>query len=413
MGGGAGVITSGDPGPRLSDEPRQAGVCCDCRVVKEWGRRLAQIVFVYLLGVVLFVLDAPSLVELAAVKGPFWVRYAVLAGLCLLQLAKHKAPALALVAGVPLLAIDIAMGLTLAIALAFGDLIYLAVLYGSRRSSQTVVIILWCYLGAVIMMTIVFADSFRLALLIIISACSLPAMPVWWALNVRQQREIAEVERARADQLARIAELDRDAAVAAERASMARDLHDVIAGHLSAIAIQSEALLTMREHDPQRTKTVLRSMRENSLASLAEMRAMIGLLRSTDGQDAFTSPARLAEFERLVRSATAAGLTVTVEVDGIDDLPAAVDLTAYRIVQESLTNAVKHAAGANVLLRINRSSDTLIVEVTSDRPAGPPNPAGAGLLGMSERVDAVHGTLSAGPVEGGWRVRAEFPVEEA
>ncbi|WP_253885861.1 sensor histidine kinase [Actinokineospora diospyrosa] len=382
-------------------------------MVKEWSGRLAQIAFVYLLGVVLYAVDAPGLADAGVLKAPMWVRYAALGGLCLLQLAKHRAPAVGLAAGLPFLGLDIAMGLTLPVALAFGDLIYLAVLYGSRRASNAVIVVLWCYVGVAVVAALLVADSLRVALLIILTACPLPAMPAWWALNVRQQREIADVERARADQLARIAELDREAAIHAERASMARDLHDVIAGHLSAIAIQSEALLTMRDGDPERTRMVLRSVRENSVSSLTEMRAMIGLLRSQDGQEAFTSPARLREFDRLVRSADAAGLTVDVSVEDIEDLPAAVDLSAYRIVQESLTNAVKHAPGATVLLRIGRSAGNLVVEVISDKPAAAANPSGTGLLGMSERAEAVRGSLTAGPVEGGWRVRAELPVEEA
>ncbi|MBM7776487.1 signal transduction histidine kinase [Actinokineospora baliensis] len=398
------VITSADSAARR--------VCCDGSVVKAWGTRLAQVVFVFLLGAVLFAVDAPNLADTGVLKWPMWVRYAVLGGLCLLQLAKHRAPAVALAVGLPLLGLDIAMGLTLAIALAFGDLIYLAVLYGSRRASNAVIVILWCYVGLVVVAALLVADSVRVALLIILAACPLPAMPAWWALNVRRQREIADVERARADQLARIAELDRAAAVHAERASMARDLHDVIAGHLSAIAIQSEALLTMRDGDPERTRMVLRSVRENSVSSLTEMRAMIGLLRSQDGQEAFTSPARLREFDRLVRSAHAAGLSVEVEVEDIEDLPAAVDLSAYRIVQESLTNAIKHAPGASVQLRIVRTPGALVVEVVSDKPAAAANPAGTGLLGMSERAEAVRGSLVAGPVDGGWRVRAELPVEE-
>jgi len=246
-------------------------------------------------------------------------------------------------------------------------------------------------------------------------------MPVWWATNVRQQRDIADNERENAVQLARIGELDRYAAVAAERARMARDLHDVIAGHLSAIAIQSEAVLTMSTADPATSHAVLRSVRENSVSALDEMRAMIGLLREGASDEETTAPARLAQLSKLVESARASGMHVDVEseMDGSATLPAAVDLTAYRIAQEALTNAVKHAPGARTRVDIQRADGILTVEVTNELKAAGKKPrqagqigTGIGLLNMRERANAVGGSLSAGLSEGRWRVRAKLPVPE-
>jgi signal transduction histidine kinase len=247
--------------------------------------------------------------------------------------------------------------------------------------------------------------------------------PVWWATNIRQQRDVADAERANAEQLATIAELDRSAAVAAERARMARDLHDVIAGHLSAIAIQSEAALTMGDAAPALGKQVLKSVRENSISALEEMRAMIGLLRSESGSDGAsletTAPARLAELSKLIESARTSGIQVEVvaEVDGGERLPAAIDLTAYRIAQEALTNAMKHAPDSLVTVEIRRGDGVLTVEVRNDRRA-PVRPrtdvvtgTGTGLLNMRERANAVGGSLSAGPAGSGWLVRAELPLE--
>lgn len=264
------------------------------------------------------------------------------------------------------------------------------------------------------------AGTHDLPVAVIVTLAVVPFVitPVWWAAHVRQQRDVADAERANAVQLARIAELDRRAAVAAERGRMARDLHDVIAGHLSAIAIQSGAVLSMAD-DVRTARTVLTSVRQNSVHALEEMRAMIGLLRG-DAEtlaDETTAPARLAELSRLVASARAGGMLVTVEstVDG-ERLPVAIDLTAYRIAQEALTNTMKHAPGGRVRIEIGRCGDKLTVQVhndlRADQVAREPDGGGHGLLNMRARADAVGGTLSAGPVGGGWLVRAELPVAD-
>lgn len=242
--------------------------------------------------------------------------------------------------------------------------------------------------------------------------CSIPVIPVWWAMNVRQHRAAAEEQRARADQLARINELDRTAAVQAERARMARDLHDVIAGHLSAIAIQSEAVLSMVDGDPAAMRRVLRSVRENSVQSLTEMQAMIRLLRSDESDVERTAPSRLRDIAQLLDSARAAGLDVEAAAAAVADLPVAVNLSAYRIVQEALTNVVKHAPGARASVTVDRRDSTLVVEVTNERTGPPANGAGHGLLNMRERAQAVGGVLEAGPHERLWRVRAELPAEQ-
>jgi signal transduction histidine kinase len=269
--------------------------------------------------------------------------------------------------------------------------------------------------GAVILglavASILLAGGVREAVLDVLPLCTIPLIPVWWGVTVRQQRDAAAEQRARADHLARIEELDRKAAAAEERARMARDLHDVIAGHLSAIAIQSAAALSMAETDPVMMIKVLKAVRENSVASLSEMHAMIGLLRSEEARLERTTPARLRDIDRLLSSARAAGLDVHLRAEGADGLPAAVDLSAYRIVQEALTNVVKHAPGSRAEITVDREDSVLVIEVINEgvrngRPAGP----GRGLLNMRERALAVGGVLEAGPSGRRWRVRAELPV---
>ncbi|MFI5586811.1 sensor histidine kinase [Amycolatopsis sp. NPDC051758] len=342
---------------------------------------------------------------------PLWVRLLELTALCGLELLRRWVPG-ALLLATAVLAVDIALSPSLPVMIVFTDFLYAATLYGSRRTSRVMIGVAAASVVVVLVAVLVLAQQWRTAVLAGLGVLPFVLTPVWWAANVRQQRDIAETERANAGQLAKIAELDRRAAVAAERGRMARDLHDVIAGHLSAIAIQSEAALSLP--DPKLAKTVLESVRENSVSALEEMRAMIGLLKAEGGDAETTAPARLADLSKLVESARASGLEVRVgsTVDEVP-LPTAVDLTAYRIAQEALTNAVKHAPGGRVDVDVRYLDGVLAVEVRNDvhhRHAPPADGSGTGLLNMRERADAVGGTLTAGPAEGGWLVRAELPV---
>jgi signal transduction histidine kinase len=342
---------------------------------------------------------------------PLWVRLVELTALCGLELVRRRVPGALLLATV-VLAADIALTPSLPILVIYSDFLYAATLYGSRRTSRVMIGIAASSVVLVLAAALVLAPQWRPAVLVTLGMLPFVLTPVWWAANVRQQRDIADSERANAGQLAKIAELDRRAAVAAERGRMARDLHDVIAGHLSAIAIQSEAALSLQ--DPQLAKQVLGSVRENSINALDEMRAMIGLLRAESGTAETTAPARLAELAKLVESARASGLEVTVgsTVDEKLELPAAVDLTAYRITQEALTNAVKHAPGGRAAVDVTFFGGVLEVEIRNDmvHPAHPAEGAGTGLLNMRERADAVGGTLTAGPAGADWLVHAELPV---
>jgi signal transduction histidine kinase len=331
-------------------------------------------------------------------------------------LLRTRAPVLGLGIGVLVAAGEAPVGLSLAVLLVLGDLLYSATLNGSQRANRVIIAVVGTLMLGTAIAPLVLAWDWRTALLTILQVCTFPLIPVWWAMNVRQHRQIARAERARADQVARIAELDRKAAIAAERSRMARDLHDVIAGHLSAIAIQSEAVLSIVDGAPDTVRAVLRSVRENSVASLTEMRTMIGLLRADDGEPAepLTAPARLRDLEPLLTSARAAGLEVSATTTGLEpDLPVAVDLSAYRIVQEALTNAVKHAPGSRAEVTVGMENGTLVIDVTNRRTSGgaPATEGGTGLVSMRERAQAVGGVLVAGPSERGWQVRAELPVE--
>jgi signal transduction histidine kinase len=345
-------------------------------------------------------------------EAPVWVRVTALAGLCAATLLRRTAPLSGLALSTPFNFLDVALGPGFATAVIYGDALYAASLYGRRRTAE------WL-LGATAAATLAVTAGIGLAVHEVAVAVVAGAVagvtwigPVLTAMAVREHRSRAEAERQRAEQVARLAELDRRAAVGAERARMARELHDVIANHLSAVALHSSAVLRVPGLDRAEIEQSLRVIRENSVQGLAEMRRMIGLLR--DGGDA--EPAarpRLAELDRLVRHTARSDLSARLEVAGEPaELPAAVELAAYRIVQESLTNALKHAGPGRAEVRVQYGR-RLVIDVLSPlgRDGSRLPGSGSGLVGMRERAVMLAGEFDAGPDGGRWRVHAELPVE--
>ncbi|WP_069170669.1 sensor histidine kinase [Streptomyces griseus] len=352
-----------------------------------------------------------------------WTALLPLAGMACLELLRRSAPRTAVVAGTLVLVADQFTPGNLATVLMYTDLMYAAVVYGTPAAARRIPVTAFLVTVAV---TIGFFAWFRTGQALLIGTVTgmVSFAPAITGVSVRNHRDAAEAARLRADQTALLAEMDRVQAVTAERSRMARELHDMVAGHLSAIAIHSTAALSI--DDPGTSRDALGVIRENSVMGLAEMRRLIGLLRDGSGDDGPSAAPTLASLDALVAQAgstsAADGLTVTLDDGhrGAGPLPAPVELAAYRIVQESLTNALKHAAPGPVEVRLGRSGGRLTVEVSSvtgDRP-GPRAPgSGTGLLGMRERVALLGGTFDAGPVSGTdgtarWRVRAELPVGE-
>ncbi len=227
----------------------------------------------------------------------------------------------------------------------------------------------------------------------------------------RRQRSQAIAERdATRDAMA---ETQRDQVVMEERARIARELHDVVAHHVSVIAVQAEtARLTTPGLSDEGAKRFA-AIGDTARDSLTELRRLLGILRE-DGTEAARSPQpgleRLAE---LVDSAREAGTPVTLRVQGdVAALPPGVNLTAYRIVQEALTNARRHAPGASVEIELGYDAESLRLRVSDDGP-GPPeaDTSGHGLLGMQERAAMVGGTLRTGKApDGGFLVEADLPL---
>jgi signal transduction histidine kinase len=233
-------------------------------------------------------------------------------------------------------------------------------------------------------------------------------------IRSRSQRAAA-LERSRAEETRRRA--------SEERMRMARDLHDVVAHNISVINVQANTALHLMDRQPERARTALVTINDVSKQALVEIRSVLGVLRGVDesvGESAPRAPSPgLARLGDLVDNATAAGLAVRIEEEGQRaPLPTDVDLAAYRIVQEALTNSARHSGGADTTVRVVYGGSALVVEVDDDgalRPPGAPsvqaNGSGNGIAGMTERASALGGTLHAGRKPGGgFTVRAWLPL---
>ncbi|MEU9930863.1 histidine kinase [Streptomyces anulatus] len=353
-----------------------------------------------------------------------WVTLVPLTAMAAAELLRRTAPHTALTVGTLALVADQFTWGNLATVLMFTDVMYAAVLYGSPAAARRLPV---ATLLITVASTIGFLAWFRKpeALLIGLVIGLVSFIPALTGVSVRTHRTSAEAARLAAAQTARLAEMDRTQAVVAERARMARELHDMVANHLSAVAIHSTAALSI--DDPDTSRNALKVIRENSVEGLSEMRRLIGLLRERGEDDAPAAAPTLASLDSLVGqtnvNGASSGLVCTLE--GTEEavaaaLPTPVELAAYRIVQESLTNALKHAAPGPVVVRLAHADGELTIEVTSvfgNRP-GPTAPgSGAGLVGMRERVALLGGRILAGAEPDGdgtkiWRVRAQLPVKE-
>ncbi|MFI5891634.1 sensor histidine kinase [Actinoplanes sp. NPDC051513] len=210
-----------------------------------------------------------------------------------------------------------------------------------------------------------------------------------------------------------------DAVRAEQRAEFARDLHDFIAHHVTGIVVQAQGAKFIAEQDPQRVLKALDQIEQAGAETMASMRRMVGVLRDPESKpDAPLAPvAGVHDLGPLLEQFTAAGGPVgRLHLDGtIDGIPVEVSTSAYRVVMEALTNIRQHATGARVAdVWVRRTPEWLLVRVANDgtaRPAGPRERSGYGLVGLTERVRAVGGRLTAGPgIEGGWVVDVAFPL---
>ncbi len=198
-----------------------------------------------------------------------------------------------------------------------------------------------------------------------------------------------------------------------ERVGLARELHDTVAHHVSAIAVQAQAGRTLAEQRPEAALEALTVIEAEASRTLAEMRATVRVLREGEPAEFAPQPG-VADLVSLARRNPLPVVDVQLPAD-LDGLPLQVDAAVYRLAQESLTNALRHARNASrVEIRVDRDAGGLRLRVTDDGEIDSARPAshGFGLLGMTERVQLLRGTLHAGPApEGGWAVDAELPTE--
>lgn len=231
---------------------------------------------------------------------------------------------------------------------------------------------------------------------------------------IRTRRDRArDLERAKADTLQR--------QIANERLAIARELHDVVAHNMSLINLQAGVALHVDDGIPDPTREALQTIKAASKEALVELRSILGVLRHADDGDAAPrAPAPgLATVNELVVRAQAAGVDVTLTID-VDpsDLPRSVDMAAYRIIQEALTNVARHADPPVATVAVHRSDDTLVLSITDvgtgHRRSDPLPSGGNGLPGMRERAASVGGTIVAGPRLGaGFAVEARLPITQA
>jgi signal transduction histidine kinase len=264
--------------------------------------------------------------------------------------------------------------------------------------------------------------------------------------NTRASRVYAGQQAERAREKAAAAEAERAAqvrrAMADERAQIARELHDIVAHAMSVIAVRSGVARMVIDTDPEQAREALGIIETTTRRSLHEMRLLVGVLRDARADPAELSPVPgLRDLGRLVAAAAAAGVTADVQIEGtVHRLSSSAELSAYRIVQEALTNVARHAGPTRARVRIDYQPHEVIIEVADDGPQGPaPSPvhspaghsrpghssanhsspgysspgqgsSGHGLIGMRERATLFGGELAAGPQGSGFRVRATLPM---
>ncbi len=238
------------------------------------------------------------------------------------------------------------------------------------------------------------------------------------ALGTRTEQARELTERVEAAERDRATAAER--ATAEERARIARELHDVVAHSVSVMVVQASGVRRLLKDEQHREREALLSVEQIGRQALTEMRRMLGVMRSSGETGSQAGPATLApqpglqHLDRLIAQVEEAGLPVTLRIEGDrPDISPGVDLSAYRIVQEGLTNALKHAKGAHAEVVVRYIDSSVELEIADDGPGVPAGDGmGHGLVGMRERVALYGGTIESGPrAGGGFVLRAQLPVE--
>jgi signal transduction histidine kinase len=244
-------------------------------------------------------------------------------------------------------------------------------------------------------------------------------LPLWWFGNtLRKSREQTLKLRESTEQLLREREENARRAVVDERIRIARELHDVLAHHVSVMGIQAGAARQVLKQYPEKALNSLSLIETSSRQAVAELYRLLGLLRDEDQIEKFSPQPGLQQLEKLVADMQTAGLEVEIKLGGDKrEIPEIVDLSAYRILEEALTNILKHASATKATIDMNYQKNELLLDIT-DNGHGVANDhkissGGKGLIGMRERVNLVKGEFWAGNgPNGGFRVKAKLPLGE-
>ncbi|GAA1670855.1 histidine kinase [Glycomyces endophyticus] len=344
---------------------------------------------------------------------PIGYRYLPFGLACLGVVVRRASPSLSLALGTVGFSTEIAIGVSFATICVYTDNLYAYARYGPRRGVRVLAPAIVAGVLALGGLTYLEgADTVSVVTTLAILAVVLLS-PIATGVIVRQAHDRAELERERAEQAVRLADVRRREAVLRERTVMARELHDTVANSLSAIALQSTALQSRRDLDPETVRTSIAAIRASSVDGLAELRRIIGILRAGDEGEELAS-FRIDQIPELAERMRAVGLQVDFRVEGEQrDLPGEVELTAYRVVQEALTNALKHGCDAEATVAFAPGELVVTVVNALGRKEDTVPGAGSGLVGMTERVRILGGTVHAGPDGGKWAVRARIPTGAA
>lgn len=369
-----------------------------------------------LLAVVMAALGFSGLWEafsiLTAPVSPWWALVLALPA-CALALAKRRMPMTVLVLVTLLFIVDLLTVGGIGTLVVLLDVLWTAAFLAGPRRRRALLMLLGVSTIALFVAAWLFTDMpFAFAFLIGVQFGAIFGTDYWWAVAVAQAHELAELHRQRADDAAAVAARDREEAVQQEREAMARELHDVVAGHVMAMAIRAEAALSMAA-DETRDREALQAVRDAGLDAHGALRSMISVLRRGDGSLAPTP--RWADLDGIVREAERAGLVVRLAAVEAPELGAAAEQAVVRIVREALANCIRHANGAEVDIEIVERDAEVEVRVRSRggvaSGATTRNGEGWGLQMLQERVGALGGVFTAGPVGNGWSVEGVLPVE--
>ncbi len=383
--------------------------------VRRWLARHERLADVGLMLLVLGLMVQPLLRAEGCGCAPVpWWGYGLVLAECLLLVWRRQRPfGTAVVVGM----LSAVHGLSTVpeAALVFPALVglYSLAAYGTRLES-----LVGAGLGAVLLGAVLLADPTDADLQD--ATVSYLVLAAAWLLGdgARSRRERAVELEARMAQIEQTRAAQAERAVADERARIAREMHDVVAHHVSMMVVQAEAGPVVVHRDPDRASQVFDSISATGKQALTEMRRLLGVLRTDESAGLAPQPG-IAALPALAERCRAAGLPVDLDVGDLGGpLPPGVDLSTYRIVQEALTNVLKHAGPAAATATVRRAGDAITVRVhddglgprgTSSAPAG-----GNGLIGMRERTALHRGELHAGPDEdGGWTVTARLLLDPA